>query len=70
MSLFKKDQTICHKKTGNNYKICEVPEQFKRLEATNESFYEYQCTTTGLVWVRSQREMEDGRFEVTPCIIN
>ncbi len=56
---FKLGQQVTHK--GNKYLIVKEPDQ-RLLESTGKSFYEYQCTATGLVWIRGVEEMEDGRF--------
>lgn len=59
--LFGKSALIKHVKTGNSYIIMSVP-QFCRIESTGEPAYAYQGAD-GLLWVRSQREMEEpGRF--------
>lgn len=59
--LFNLAASIRHKKTGGIYTIQITPDK-GRLEATNEPAYAYQGQD-GVIWFRSQTEMEDGRFE-------
>lgn len=54
-------QRLVHRK-GGDYEVLEVPEQHKRLEATNEPYYKYKALVDGTEWSRSQAQMEDGRF--------
>ena len=55
---------VLHIKTGRIYEIVGSPEEF-RLEAHNAPAYAYKGDD-GLVWVRNQAEMEDGRFAEIP----
>jgi hypothetical protein len=61
--LFSLGQTVRHKRTKGEYIIRAVPDINRRLEASGNLFYEYQSAIDSVVWVREQREMEDGRFE-------
>lgn len=65
-SKFKKGDVLKHGKTGMVYVILETPADGLRLEKTNEPAYCYQelaITDYALPrWVRSAKEMEDGRF--------
>jgi len=62
MSKFTHFEKVLHVKTGKEYHIRELPSSL-RLEATDEPAYSY-TDGNGTVWVRSQKEMEDGRFEL------
>lgn len=54
--------TIRHKKTGGIYTVVLGPDK-GRLETSDTPAYSYSGSD-GLVWHRSQEEMEDGRFEL------
>jgi hypothetical protein len=54
---------IRHVKTGDIYYVIGTPDTF-RIESTNEPAYVYQKTRLSAAWVRSQSEMEDGRFQL------
>jgi len=58
--LFRAGDELEHRK-GGRYVIVATPEQC-RIEASAEPAYAYLAKADGLLWVRSQREMEDGRF--------
>lgn len=58
---FPLDSHIRHKKSGGIYQIKLTPDK-GRLEATSQPAYGYE-SDDGTVWLRSQTEMEDGRFE-------
>jgi len=62
--LFPFESLIRHKKTGGVYEVRITPD-VGRLEATNTPAYAYRSLDSGLVWFRSQEEIEDGRFELT-----
>ena len=52
---------LSHRK-GGIYQVIGTPDIY-RLEATREPAYAYREMPDGVVWVRAQSEMEDGRFE-------
>ena len=56
-------QLVQHVATGGIYRIV-APPTVVRIEATNSPAYAYrkEDEATGVVWVRPQNEMEDGRF--------
>ena len=62
---------VRHKKTRGIYRVMIDP-SYARIEATNEPAYGYVAwlPAGGLeettLWIRPQREMEDGRFELMP----
>lgn len=58
---FKQGQIIKHLKSGGDYIVIGLPEDC-RLEATNTPSYAYKSLSDGMIWFRSQDEMEDGRF--------
>ncbi len=60
MAKFDSESRVRHVKTGGEYWIEEVPERC-RLESTGEPAYAYRGED-GILWVRSQVQMEDGRF--------
>lgn len=60
MTLFKKNDRVYHVKSGNTYTIDGTPDTH-RLESNGDPCYTY-CGSDSIVWVRSQKEMEDGRF--------
>jgi len=62
MNKFKKFELVFHEKTKGVYVVCEIPENKKRLECCNESYYEYKSLDTTIRWIRCKSEMEDGRF--------
>ena len=55
---------VQHVKSGGHYCIVGLPDTH-RIEATNEPAYAYKGKD-GIVWHRSQKEMEDGRFQLIP----
>ena len=59
--MFQQGDRVTHR-NGGNYRIKKTPDH-KRLEASNEPFYEYEDIASGDVWLRCKSEMEDGRFE-------
>jgi hypothetical protein len=62
---FQKGQKVRHVKSGHIYFIHITPDKL-RIEASGEPAYAYGAGTIGDAWVRSQSEMEDGRFELMP----
>ena len=57
---------VRHLKSNTVYMIVLGPEEGVTLESTNEKAYLYRALhgdTQNTLWVRSQEEMEDGRFE-------
>jgi hypothetical protein len=68
MPTFNKNHVIRHAK-GGLYKINAVPDS-RRLEHNNQPFYEYESIDDGQTWLRSQAEMEDGRFTLTELEAN
>lgn len=64
---FKRKQLVRHLKTRTIYRIIHTP-AICRLESTGEPAYAYQLINNphARLWVRSQAEMEDGRFEGIP----
>lgn len=63
--MFVDGDTVKHLKSGNYYKILEVPDNNKRLEYCNEPYYTYRelGDTDSIIWLRRKSEFEDGRFE-------
>lgn len=59
--MFAVGDKVTHQKTQMTYVIEFLPDEFM-LEATNEPAYGYRAVGGTRVWVRSQLEMEDGRF--------
>jgi len=65
-ALFELNQDVIHVKSKGMYKIVGLPDYY-RIEATYEAAYAYVGIDEGacpVIWVRSQKEMEDGRFVV------
>jgi len=65
--IFQKHSWVKHYKSNDQYVILATPDDNYRLEDTGEPAYAYsQCNpdnTNGyVVWLRCQKEMEDGRF--------
>jgi hypothetical protein len=60
MTKFKIDDRIIDIKSGGVYVVTATP-QSCRLEHSGEPAYSY-VGNDGTMWVRSQTEMEDGRF--------
>jgi hypothetical protein len=58
-ALFVQGDRVRHVKSGGVYLILQIPDKL-RIESTGEPAYLYAAQD--LQWVRSQREMEDGRF--------
>lgn len=62
---FKKRALVVHVKTNTLYRILHTPKRAK-IEATGEPCYVYVKHVSddqgAPIWVRSQTEMEDGRF--------
>jgi len=63
MIMFRKNVYVKHVESGEIYQINREPDS-RKLEATNNHFYEYRSIITDQVWLRDQHEMEDGRFGV------
>lgn len=64
---FKGGDIVRHVRTKNLYEIKALPDLL-RIESTGEPAYAYLGKSDRLVWVRSQAQMEDGRFVlVTPA---
>lgn len=63
---FKIGDTVNHITSGTKYIIKEVPENKKRLESSNSTFYVYfqSGRVSPTIWFRCASEMEDGRFEL------
>lgn len=63
---FEVGQIVKHVKTGVIYHIIGTPKDNYRLEHNNQPAYLYQSIEGDIyanpIWVRSQLEMEDGRF--------
>lgn len=60
--VFTINQKVLHTKSGNIYTVKGLPANY-RIETTNTPAYAYLDEDFQVVWVRSQTEMEDGRFE-------
>lgn len=61
---FKNNDVLCHIKSGGMYTVVGTPE-FYRIESTGEPAYAYTAMwgrNVGVIWIRGQQEMEDGRF--------
>lgn len=58
--LFKPGTKLKHIKTGGFYKVLLLA----NIEATLEPAYVYESLQSHDFWIRPQREMEDGRFEL------
>lgn len=61
-SKFGKDDTVRHQK-GGLYSIVMLPSTLI-IEETGEPAYAYRSHHDSRVWVRSQKKMEDGRFQL------
>ena len=63
MSKFKLGQKVMHK-SGKIYRITRVPDEMRRLEHGNRSFYAYIRIDIrdATEWYRQADEFEDGRF--------
>jgi len=66
---FPKNTIVRHKKTDELYRVVFTPIEC-RIESTGEPAYAYEGNIGGVEyggvkWIRSQAEMEDGRFEHT-----
>lgn len=55
---------IIHGKTGGEYTVVAIPQEYKRLEYNNETYYEYYDQENGMFYLRCKSEMEDGRFKL------
>lgn len=62
--FFEMGDIVQHLKSGNCYKIVNTPSLDVRLEHCDEPFYSYTDDTGGIVWLRCESEMEDGRFSL------
>ncbi|TQV69669.1 hypothetical protein FKG94_23025 [Exilibacterium tricleocarpae] len=60
--MFKPGQQVKHLKSGGIYEIIALPTEERLLEHNAQPFYEYKSIDTGVRWLRTQKEMEDGRF--------
>lgn len=62
---FEVGTVVKHVKSGGLYLILGTPDQY-RIESTNEPAYVYRSTHgdayNNPIWIRSKKEMEDGRF--------
>lgn len=63
--IFSKGVAIKHIKSGGVYLVVGTPDENYRLEATNTPAYVYRGKD-GVIWLRCQEEMEDGRFVQVP----
>jgi uncharacterized iron-regulated membrane protein len=66
LPLFRPGQVVTHLKTKGEYRIHGTPDNYV-IEATGEPAYAYgarkqEGSNLGKIWIRSQTEMEDGRF--------
>lgn len=61
-SKFGMDDVVRHQK-GGLYSIVMLP-SILIIEETGEPAYAYKSHRDSRVWVRSQRKMEDGRFQL------
>jgi hypothetical protein len=61
MFKFRLGEEVKHVKSGGIYIVCGLPNEFV-IEATREAAYAY-LMPDGRTCIRSQTEMEDGRFE-------
>ena len=68
MPKFQINQPVCHIATGYVYIITCLPSPLRCLECGAASFYEYTRANIdgGTTWLRSQIQMEDGRFVAVP----
>lgn len=62
---FKEGQIVRHIRSDSKYRIIFNPHRLF-TEADNQPAYAYtdEDHDTNIIWVRSQAEMESGRFEV------
>jgi hypothetical protein len=67
MSKFQRHDLVTHVKSGEDYMVVLGPHDGVTLESTGEPAYMYQRFFWRVegkeLWVRSAKEMEDGRFE-------
>lgn len=62
---FNKDDIVIHALTGRKYKILFTPKDCFVIENLNQFAYiyeEFEKKQTVFRWIRSEKEMEDGRF--------
>jgi hypothetical protein len=64
--MFLRGRRVRHKKSGGVYVIVSDLTAKLRLESSDEPAYAYTSVDAGEhpTWVRSAKEMEDGRFEL------
>ena len=62
-ALYPSGTYLEHVKSGKVYRVVCGPTSGLRLEGTNSPAYLYKGEDSRIAWVRSQEEMEDGRFK-------
>lgn len=66
MSMFKETDLVRKVNNGKNYEVFSIlatPDDRVRIYEENEPFYSYQSRQTGIIWITSKSNMEDGSFE-------
>jgi hypothetical protein len=58
---FQPNDQLRHLKTGGLYRVIGLA----TIEATLEDVYVYESMSNQRLWIRPQKEMEDGRFVKT-----